>query len=389
MSSLARTCLIALGVVATACGTTPPPATDAAPAPITVSVAPAEMKQMRRTFDSGGVVRARVAASIASRITANVERVHVVAGQTVRAGDTLITLDGRDLEANQQRMAAEIAALERTKAAAEADQAAAEASRALAHNMFARTALLRMRDSATGQEADEATSALMAAEAHVEAAAARVAAADASLEAARHASAAADVAESYATIAAPFDGVVTERHVDPGNLATPGAPMLQVDQAGGYRLETDVDESRATVVKVGDGVDVLLGADDRAAPLRGTVAEVARAADAGSHTFRVKIDLPRDASLRSGLFARARFSIGTRAVLAIPAAAVVSQGDLPTIYVVGPDNRAHMRVISTGESNPSWVEVLAGLSAGDQVVVNASGLHDNANVRSAELESRR
>lgn len=388
MTSLARTCLIALPAFVAACNASPPAAAPAGAA-IPISLTMAAIKEVPRTFESGGVVGARVMASIASRITAAVDRVSVVGGQRVHAGDLLIALDARDLQASQQRAAAEIAALERTKAAAESDQAAAQAAQALAHNNFARTEILRRRDSATGQESDEATAALMAAEARLEAAGARVAAAAASLEAARQAAAAADIAASFASITAPFDGIVTERHVDPGNLAIAGTPLLQIDQIGGYRLETDVDESRISSINVGDAVDVVFDERDDAAPQRGIVAEVARAVNAGSHTFRVKVDLPRGATVRSGQFARVRFTVGRRPVLTIAPAAVVPQGDLSTVFVVTPDNHARMRVISTGESNPSWVEVLAGLSAGDQVVLNPNGLHDGANVRSTEMESRR
>ena len=389
MTPLARTFLIVLPALAAACSAPPASAPPTAPA-IPVSLTTAEMREVPRTFESGGVVHARVTASIASRITSTVERVAVVAGQRVRAGDTLIALDARELLANQQRAAAEIAALERTKAASESDQAAAQAAQALAHNNFARTEILRRRDSATGQESDEATAALMAAEARVDAAGARVAAAAASLEAARQAASAADVAATYAVITAPFDGIVTERHVDPGNLATAGTPLLQIDQIGGYRLETDVDESRVASIRTGDPVDIVFSAGDDGPTLEhGSVGEIARAIDAGSHTFRIKIDLPRTAAVRSGQFARARFTSGTRAVLTIAPGALVPQGDLSTVFIVTPDNHARMRIVSTGEADPSWVEVLAGLTAGDQVVLNPNGIHDGSSVRTMAMESRR
>jgi RND family efflux transporter MFP subunit len=346
-----------------------------------------------RTFEAGGVVRARTTATLASRITAPVVSVRVAAGDRVRAGQSLITLDGRELDANRGRAAAEVTALERNHAAAVADRTAAEAAVTLARVTHERIAALHARDAATAQELDEAVSGLHAAEARGTAADAQVAAAAASLDGARQAEAAAGAAASYAALTAPFDGVITERLVDQGALATPGAPLLRIEDTNHFRLEVVVDESRVTSIAEGARVEIELDDDQSEGPsttsLNGTTAEISRTVDVGSHSFLVKIDLPAHAAMRSGMFARARFVAGSHEVLTIPLGAIVPQGQLSTVFVVSTDQHARMRVVDTGVRGADWVEVLAGVSVGERVIVSPISVRDGAAVRAAETETRR
>jgi RND family efflux transporter MFP subunit len=312
--------------------------------------------------------------------------VHVNAGDRVRRGQQLVTLDGRDLAANQLRAASEAAALERAQAAATANRAAAEAELGLARTSHARIATLHAHDAATTQELDEAASALQVAEARVTAAEAQASAAAASLAAARQAESAARAAASYAVLTAPVDGLITERLVDPGALATPGTPLLRIDNTSRFRLEVLVDASRLDSVAPGDAVEIAFGDSDGveapAVPMvRGTVSEIARAIDASSHSFLVKIDLPADVTLRSGMFGRVRFAGASQNLLTLPAAALVPQGQLSTVFVVSADRRAQMRVIDVGLRTPDWVEVLAGVSAGERVILSPTRVRDGVPVR--------
>jgi len=388
---MTRLAFVALLVVA-ACSSAPPEALQPAP-PVPAHTSIVTTRRVPRTFEAGGVVRARTTATLASRITAPVLSVRVAAGDRVRAGQPLVTFEGRELEANHRRAAAEVTALERTHAAAVADRAAADAALTLARTSHGRIATVRARDAATAQELDEAVSALRAAEARLTAADAQVAAAAASLDGARQAEAAAAAAASYAVLIAPFDGLITERLVDPGALATPGAPLLRIDDTRRFRLEVVVDESRLASVAEGARVEVEFDDDQSegasTTALNGTIAEIARAVDVGSHSFLVKIDLPARTTMRSGMFARARFTVGSQELLTIPLGAIVPQGQLSTVFVVSTDQRARMRVVDTGVRGADWIEVLAGVSAGERVVVSPGGIRDGAPVRAAETETRR
>ena len=335
--------------------------------PVPVSVAAAAEQDLATPFEAGGVIRAQRVAVIVSRIMAEVRVVPVKAGDRVRAGQALVVLDGRELQAHRTRASASQAAVTQATALAEADRQAAEAGLALARLTHQRIADLKAKNSATQGELDEAVANLRAAEARMRVAEARVAEARASIESAAAGASAADVAASYATLTAPFDGVVTEKSVDPGNMASPGQPLVTVEDDRNFRLEVRLDESRAAFVHAGDQVRVRL--DGGAADATGRVAEVQRMLDSSSHDFLVKIDLPSGTSLRSGMYGRAVFRGAARKGLAVPESAVVTRGQLSSVFVVDSDNRARLRLVNASEPADGRVEIRAGLQAGERVVL--------------------
>jgi hypothetical protein len=136
-------------------------------------------------------------------------------------------------------------------------------------------------------------------------------------------------------------------------------------------------------------LDANSGNEEQPATLSGTISEIARSLDASSHSFTVKIDLPSSAVVRSGMFGRARFTAGAEDRLTIAAAAIVPRGQLSTIYVVSPDNRAQMRVIDVGARGQDWVEVLAGVSAGERVILSPVAISDGTAVKTSDTEARR
>jgi len=334
---------------------------------VSVSVAAAAEQDLATPFEAGGVIRAQRVAVIVSRIMADVRAVPVKAGDRVRAGQALVLLDGRELQAHQTRASASQAAVTQATALAEADRQAAQASLALARLTHQRIADLKAKNSATQGELDEAVAGLSGAEARMNVAEARVAEARASIESAAAGASAAGVAASYATLTAPFDGVVTEKRVDPGNMASPGQPLVTVEDDRTFRLEVRLDESRAAFVRVGDEVGVRL--DGGAAHSTGRVAEVQRMLDAGSHDFLVKVDVPAVTSLRSGMYGRAVFRGAARRVLAVPESSVVRRGQLASVFVVDADSRARLRLVNASEAVDGRVEIRAGIQAGERVVL--------------------
>jgi RND family efflux transporter MFP subunit len=142
-------------------------------------------------------------------------------------------------------------------------------------------------------------------------------------------------------------------------------PLLTVERAGAHRLEVAVEESRLPFLHVGDGVSVSLDALNRQIGAR--ISEIVPAVDSASRSFIVKIDLPAEGALRSGLFGRAAFDIGRRSVLTVPSSAVVERGQLQSVFVVE-NGRAHNRLVTLGETRGDLREVLSGLAAGETVV---------------------
>ena len=196
------------------------------------------------------------------RAVAPVREVRVSPGDHVREGQTLIVLDGDDLAAGARAARSAALAAEQGSKAAAAELQAAEAGLALARASHDRIAGLQAKRSATAQELDDATAALRSAEARVAGASARALQAASAVESARAASDQASTTESFTTIAAPFDGVVTEKMVEPGNMASPGMPLLRLEDTRGFRLEVRVDESRIGQIRNGDSVPVFLGTGD-------------------------------------------------------------------------------------------------------------------------------
>jgi RND family efflux transporter MFP subunit len=376
MSTLVRTAgITALAGLVVACSHEPP-APVAEGTPIDVTVAKVATADLHRPFESGGTVRARTTATIVARIVAEVREVRVRPGDRVRAGQPLIVLDSRDLAANRARAEAGAAAADAAVKAADAGLQAAEAGLKLADATHRRIAGLADQKAATAQELDQAVAGLRAAQAQADAARAQAAAARSGLEAARAAADAARVMATYAVLTAPFDGVVTEKLVEPGNMASPGVPLMSVEDTREFRLETRVDESRAALVTVGEPVEVELGGAEepgteaeRRPAVTGKVSEIARALDPGSHAYLIKVGLPGGVAVRSGMYGRARFAGPSHQALAVPVSSLVRHGQLVGVFVVGADHRARMRLLNVAETDGGRVEVLAGLDAGETIVL--------------------
>jgi RND family efflux transporter MFP subunit len=362
----------------TSCGNEP--ARRAAPPPtppVEVRVAAVATEDWPATYEATGTVRARTTATISSKVMGYVRRVNVQVGDHVRQGQPLITLDARDLDANLHRAEAGHAEVESAIPELENATAAAKANLDLAQTTFQRMRELAAKKSISNQELDEASARLKAARANYEMMRSRRAQIPSKAAVVEEEVRAAGIMRDYARLDAPFSGVVITKTVEPGNLATPGAPLLTIEQDGVYRLEASVDESKLASVRVGQSVEVVLEADRI---LNARVSEIVPSVDAASRTYVVKLDLPAAPRLRTGMFVRAIFPLGMQKVVAIPLAALMERGQLQSVFVVE-DGVAHTRLVTTGRRTKDAVEVLSGLNAGEKVVLPVSaGLRDGARV---------
>lgn len=331
---------------------------------ITVTTQTLAVQQWPSLYEATGTVRARTSAVIAAKWMGYVREVHVHTGDTVRQGQLLVLLDARDLDASSSRASA---ALEQVRSAIpEADSAiaAAKANLDLVQATFARMNKLYGEQSISDQEFDEATAKLKSAQATDAMARAKRVQLDSQLAQAQQEVRSAEVMRSYAEIQAPAAGIVTAKSVEPGDLATPGTPLLTIERDG-YRLEASIEESKLSAIRVGQPVSVTLDGTDRAVDAR--VSEIAPAVDAASRSYIAKIDLPALPVLHSGMFGRAAFQLGTRPVLPIPGAAVTERGQLQSVFVAE-GGVARTRLITLGDKANSQVEVLSGLNAGEKLI---------------------
>ena len=332
--------LVALGVMAgslSACGRAEDRTEAKAAEPIPVTVAPVTTIDTAERLEAGGVVAARESASLSTRLVATISGIRVKAGDRVRAGDVLITLDARDATEHTGQARASAVAAEKTLAQARTERSAAEAEHRLASAWQKRIATLHVRNSATDQELDEADARLSAAVARLGGTQAGIEGADANLASARAAVGAAAATESFTTVRAPFDGLVTERLTDPGNQAAPGIPLLRIESDGPRQVIVRVDEARAPYVHTGDRVVVLIdAANEQGAAdtgLDGVVTEVARAVGTDQRAFAVKVSLPSTVTARTGTFARVVFKGAPRRALLVPAHAIQRHGQVLVVYV--------------------------------------------------------
>ena len=303
--------------------------------------------------EATGTVRAALSAQLASQVMGTITRVNVQEGDHVRRGEVLVSID----EAQQQ------AAYTSAKAGLQASQesiAAADADYALADATMKRYQMLYDKKSVSPQEYDEVKTRLAAAQARRDAAHAGRTQAEAGVSQA-------STAMGFTRVRAPFDSIVISKLAEPGAMAAPGVPLLVVEDPSRFRLEASVDESKMGAVKLGVTVPVVIDAlGDQ--PIEGKVTQIVPAADPSSRSFTVKIDLPANPQIRSGLFGRAQFPQGQREAIRIPKSAVLSRGQLQAVYVVGSDQLASLRYVTLGAGLGNQVEVLSGLQSGDRIV---------------------
>jgi len=301
---------------------------------------------------STGTIHARESAVISAQMTGRIQRVLAREGDSVRAGQALIVLDDAALNSS-------VAQAQAAAAAANNQQAAAGTEAKLAASTLNRYLRLQAEKSVSPQEMDEVKG-------RAEAAAARLDAMRAQADAMRAQESGARIMLGYTHLVAPFAGVVTSRMADPGTMAAPGVPLLQVDQAGALQLQTTLDESAIGAIHKGMKVEVSI----RGASLNlaGTVAEINASADAASRGFTLKIDLPSSGSLRAGMYGTAEFPNGVRQAIFIPRSAVVMRGSLASAYVLDSQGIAQLRTVTLGATQNNLVEVMSGISSGEKLV---------------------
>ena len=361
--------LTAAAAAAPACSE-PKTAAEAAP-PLAVHAGSARSVVTAERLQAGGVVSANETATLSSRVMAPVTAVRVNAGERVRAGQVLVVLDGRDLAAQASQAAAATTAADQGLAVARAELQAAQSEQTLAAAWHTRISSLHCRNSATTQELEEAQARLAGATARVEGARARIEQATSAASASRSGMEAATTVRGFATIVAPFNGIVTERFVDPGSLASPGMPLLRLDADGAPKVIVTVDENRTAHLEPGAEVDVTLGRETGgpAGAVKGTVTRIAQQVESGSRAFSVDVTLPPGVTATSGSFARVSFAGPPRPALVIPLAAVVRRGQVTSTFVVDGDV-ARLRLLHTGDVLGDGLEVLAGLDSGERVILS-------------------
>jgi len=271
-------------------------------------------------------------------------------GSHVNEGDLLATIDTPEIdqELNQTRAARQqiVAQLELAKISAE------------------RWENLRKSDSVSAQEADQQTSGYKQAQANL-------AAADANVKRLEQ-------LEGFKKVYAPFSGVLTKRNVDPGALINAGAgaagrELFDIARVDPLRVYTSVPQAYAPFIKVGEATVVTLQ-ELPGQKFSAKIARTAEAIDPNTRTLLTEVDVPnRNGKLLPGSFGEVHFAVGSNVnKVTVPINTMLFRGEGPRLAVVGPDSKVQMRAINIGKDYGTSLEILGGVSTGDQVIVNPS-----------------
>jgi len=175
---------------------------------------------------------------------------------------------------------------------------------------------------------------------------------------------------AYTVIRAPFSGLITQKIANVGDLATPGMPLLKLENPDHLQVVTAIPESKARDVQLKTRLEVTIPA--AAVRTSGPVTELSPAVDPHSRTMPIKIDLS-DTSLKTGMFARVTLPGKADPAIMIPKRAIVPFGQLRKVFVVK-EGKAWLRLVRTGRCQGDSVEILAGLDPGEQIVISNNQL---------------
>jgi len=286
-------------------------------------------------YEAAGAVRAARRVELATRLMGTIESVRVRAGDRVRAGQLLLTLEA---------------------GSPEAALAQARAGLDLATRTLRRMERLYADSAVPEAQLDAARAAHAQAEGQARAA---------------------QVEVGYAGLHAPFAGVVTARLAEPGDLAAPGQPLLVIEDAGAREIVVGVPDDLLGGIRTGLVVPTRIGAGEQRVDAR--VIAVVPFSDPGSRTAEVRLSAP--AGLPSGASAVAEFAVGSAGGIRVPAEALVRRGQLVGVFVFAADSTVRLRWIRIGRVEGDTADVLAGLEHGDLVALRPDSLRDGARAR--------
>jgi RND family efflux transporter MFP subunit len=293
--------------------------------PLEAKVITAKEIEPPRQVEIMASVEAAQSASIAAKISGNITELPVNLGSKVKAGDILGVISADEIKAKLSQARAQ---LEQSK------------------RNLARERNLLKKNAATSESVKTLE------------------------ETVRIAQAAFNEAQTmldYATIRAPFDGVITSKPANVGDLATPGRTLLTLEDESSLQVITDVPEALVLDLAIGDILPVRIEAAHL--EISGTISEIAPRADPASRTAPVKLHIPSSPDIRSGQFARVSLPGSKGTAIMVPKSAVQSFGQLERVFVEL-DGRVRLQLVKTGRVVGDMIEILSGVSAGDRIVVS-------------------
>jgi len=326
--------------------------------PIGVTIAKTGISETGSSATASGKLVSKNSVNVSTRMMGYITSMPVQVGQSVRAGQQLVSINSTDIQAKGGQADAQI-----MQAQAAYDAAKKDYERFL--NLF-------NSQSASQKELDDMK--------------ARFDMAAAGLNAAKQMKNEVNAQYKYTNITAPVSGVVTAKFAEQGDMASPGMPLLTIESPGVLQAQVMVSENNIAQVKNGMDVKILIKSSGK--EIDGKVAEISQSSANTGGQYMVKINLPADDELRPGMYVNARFPFEIQTDLnsdtesvVIPKTALVKKGQLTGIYTVSSQNTAVLRWLKLGKDFGEEIEVLSGLSSDEQYIVSAEGrLYNGAKI---------
>ena len=303
------------------------------------------------SIEASGQLLSSQTANISTRVMGYLAKMNVNIGDHVRKGQVLGTISNDDMLAKRAQADAAIA---------QADIAAKNVQKD-----YDRFQVLYKQQSATAKEVENVTM--------------QYASAKAALETARQMRKEVSAMLSYTSLTAPFDGVVTQRNADAGNMANPGMPILTIERAGSFQVVASVPESSIGQLKQGQKAVITINAINKT--INGSIAEISTSSQATGGQYMVKINIPEDekAGLYSGMYTNVSIPVKLAAsaqngsnITLVPASSIEQKGELIGLYTVSANNTALLRWVRLGKTHGDKVEVLSGLGKDERYIVSAN-----------------
>ncbi|MEZ4857290.1 MAG: efflux RND transporter periplasmic adaptor subunit [Flavobacteriaceae bacterium] len=324
---------------------------------ISVTVSSHQEQTNNPYLNTSGKIQAVNSADLSTRMMGFVNKVHVKVGDKVEKGQLLVSINNTELQAKQAQVNASI-----TEATAAYVNAKKDFERF--QNLFA-------ENSASQKEVDDIS--------------ARYEMAKARLEGAKQMKNEINAQFAYSNITAPFNGIITSKTVEEGNMANPGVPLISIEAPGNFEVMTMVPETDISKIKNGSKVTVTAKSLNKT--ITGNVSEVSTSARNTGGQYLVKVALEKtEAPILSGMFVNVQFPVekGTSTVsktMYVPESALVKQGQLTGVYTIGNGNVAILRWLRIGKTFGDQVEILSGLSKDEPYIITSEGkLYNGAKV---------
>ncbi len=301
-----------------------------------------ELREIDQTYAADGLVEAVNQATVSAEISGRIIALKFDVGDYVQKGMVIARIDesvvGQQLAGSQAQVAQARALLENARA------------------QYERTKQLFAQKFISQAALDKASSEFKAAQAQ----------AQASLAGAGQVAA----TRKFATILAPFSGVVAARHIELGEMAQPGKPLLTGFDPKDLRVEVSVPQYKLAQVRALSRASIEI--PSRQKWIKATQITIQPVADSKTHASRVRLELPENLrDVYPGMFARAHFAVGRATKLLVPSAAVLHRSELTAVYVVDAKEQVQLRQVRLGEpAGEGQVEVLAGLVQGESVALD-------------------